>query len=566
MSGLVAIYVGTVAGIVALLSVVLIILYRKYKQDLKDLHATEPAMQEQTQHAVDMTMPPVYDDHQLDPVCIYEHELPPDVLPTVQPILVHSASDDHHVIPPEEDPLASSSPSRGISSEGPAETPSIALHLVEAADQTAAVASTTTLETYGTADDIAAGESINSSQASDVQINRLAMVASPQASSPASSIPRFINQEMLNLARVPSPPSYHVLNRVVDRSPFQHSARPSFHQHSHSSSDIDYFRAGYQENPSHQVRGSNVGNTRIRSYTISHTTPQDQHQHSHVVQGLGISTSHGHGRGEQSTEEDLPVTPRYSLEFPSHVPHQDHLDQHQHARAMHHALASSSTDVSRQQAGEPIGGGHGRIGHGPGTIAMHERSHSQPNDSSFATSWTVHSSLEEALGQRAHRQKHPGMRARASTLGESSKLLMHRVHSLLGKSSGSSSSSSLHSYSTPNESSENIAALHLQRHQRQPSQAEESDHIVVGMGIDQGRIETPVDQESGEQEIVEQETEDGSASSPFATEQEGQEEQEEGVELSLPSVPHTVSSFGQSTSESIPEVLIHSLGAPVAVS
>src|SRR5690554_3699527 len=95
----------------------------------------------------DMAMPPVYDDHQLDPVCIYEHELPPDVLPTVQPILVHSASDDHHDIPPEEDPLASSSPSRRISSEGPAETPSIALHLVEAADQAAAVVSTTTLET-----------------------------------------------------------------------------------------------------------------------------------------------------------------------------------------------------------------------------------------------------------------------------------------------------------------------------------------------------------------------------------------------------------------------------------
>jgi hypothetical protein len=99
-------YFGIAIACLTLLGVCGGILYSKYRQDMRAKVAQEQQIQERLQQVADLNLPPFYVDHELDPVCIYEHELPPDVLPPEQPIFVHSAfSDEGMLIPPEDDPL-----------------------------------------------------------------------------------------------------------------------------------------------------------------------------------------------------------------------------------------------------------------------------------------------------------------------------------------------------------------------------------------------------------------------------------------------------------------------------
>ncbi|KAF9282616.1 hypothetical protein BGZ68_005860 [Mortierella alpina] len=451
------IYAGAAVGVIALLGIGAAILYRKHQQDLKDMAAREQVVQERMQHVMDMNLPPFYVDHELDPVCIYEHELPLDAIPPVQPILVHSTSDEH-IIPPEDDPLASSPTIRPPLPQelSSFRFPSSSL-FTDSTEQVGGEATSLSRDLSPAADHAdAAQETLHSPalQGLTMPIANLptppapaALLSPPQEANAVS--PRIINEEMLSLARLPAPPSYHVPNLVIDRSPHHHPH--SHHQHSHSASEASQL-AG-----SSRFRDDYFGAVRIRSHTLSHPPPQQQQQEQHQR------------RTQDDQEGNLPPTPRYSLEFPSHVPHQRHLEQYRRAREQHAMRAPTcpSSPMISQSAldnGAPSG---------PQAFMMQERSYSQPYDSTWSMS---SSSLEEGLGQR-RQQRRPGTpRSRASTIGESSKLLMQRMQVLWKKTNGSAST--LNSPYASGQNSLNASTIHVDDRQGDGS-------CITGLGIDQ---------------------------------------------------------------------------------
>ncbi|CAO3565457.1 unnamed protein product [Mortierella alpina] len=476
------IYAGAAVGIVALLGIGAAILYHKHQQDLKDMAAREQVVQERMQHVVDMNLPPLYVNHELDPVCIYEHELPPDAVPPVQPILVHSTSDEH-IIPSEDDPLASSPtirpplPRELSSFRFPSSSSSTNHPERQVGDE----ATSPPRALSSTADLVDAAQETLHSPALHGLTMQIANMPSPPApaaflSPPldaAAASPRIISEEMLNLARLPAPPSYHVPNLVIDRSPLHHPH--SHHQHSHSVSDASQF-AG----PS-RVRDDYFGAVRIRSHTFSHPAPQQQHRHHHPQ------------RHTQEAQEDLPPTPRYSLEFPSHVPHQRHLEQYRRARAQHAMGAPTcpSSPMVSQSTFENSTPAR------PQAFMMQERSYSQP----YNPTWSVsNSSLEDGLGprrqqqQQQQHQRRPGTpRSRASTIGESSKLLMQRMQVLWKKTNGSAST--LNSPCVSGQNSLNASTIQLDDRQGDGS-------CIMGSGMEQDFTAVEFGQSSLEEAAV----------------------------------------------------------------
>ncbi|KAG0313261.1 hypothetical protein BGZ99_009005, partial [Dissophora globulifera] len=350
----------------------------------------------------DLNLPPFYADHELDPVCVYEHELPPGVIPPEQPILVDSPPDIYH-IPPEDDPLVVSPPplQRNNSSfpfnstpqpsgdysgdSGSITSPDVTFSAVVSTPQTEQASSG--LQTPS----IRSSDLQNSSYPSAIASSSSSVTSLPHS---IAASPRFVDQTMLRLARLQSPPSYDVPNRVVDRSPLGHPHHQQYrnsHHHSHSASDIQQFLVspsisnlrGQEDYFSHRGR--------MRSHTFSHSAPNpEQLQQPRAAE-----------------EEQLPATPRYSLEFPSTVPHQQYLEEHQRARAasLSNTAANSFGPTSLEGEGER---------QTLYSIPMQDRSPSQMSSSS-------------------DRQRKPVGRSRASTIGESSRLLVQRMHSLLGR-------------------------------------------------------------------------------------------------------------------------------------
>ncbi|KAI8349309.1 hypothetical protein B0O80DRAFT_489560 [Mortierella sp. GBAus27b] len=403
------VYVGVVLGAVVLLGVSIGIIYYQHRKEvsrietLRETHAR--VIQDRMQQVVDQNLPPFYVDHERDPVCVYEHELPPDVIPPEQPILVHSESHHTHPTLPDHHPLVAASPSplsphHGNPSSFPFPTMTERPSPVNA-------------------------ESVHNSRAS---IHSMQQDGSRSLTSPAPAIlapspsgtasPRMVDQQMLRLARLPAPPSYDVPNRVVDRSPFMHSHhhRHQHHTHSYSTSDVTQLMTPPPPAAAAAAAAPQdyFGPGRARSRTISHTT-SDQH----VNQVHQNSHSHGQVGGS------LPATPRYSLEFPSHIPHHLHLAEYWRARALHDRTPSSSQPSS--PASMPLSriDSNGSTLARPHMLTMQDRSHSdvQPYN---------HSPFPATLDQQRQRngQRLRGSRPRASTVGESSKLLVQRMQQL----------------------------------------------------------------------------------------------------------------------------------------
>ncbi|KAF9134485.1 hypothetical protein BGW39_006945 [Mortierella sp. 14UC] len=362
-------YFGIAVGCIALLGICGGIIYRKYRQDVKVKLAVEQEIQDRLQHVVDLNLPPFYIDHELDPVCIYEHELPPDVLPPVQPIFVHSASDDSMLIPPEDDPLVAHSTATAPSIASTTNdhlamlfSPAIAVNNVETGREGS------TLNAAQTQDGYFAPVNTPTPPLQAAFFSPVMRCPTTPSSVLSSSIPtvaRSINQEMIVLARVRAPPSYDVPNG-------------------------DYF-----------------GHVRIRAHTFSHSSSSSPTQ-AFLQQ---LQQQHFHYQQERADEETLPETPRYSLEFPADVPHEHHLKQHQRSRT-HYDNSSGSNSMTR-----------------PRLIRWQEAIPSSPL-LMFEQTTTTSSSRRGAR---------PVLRARASTLGESSKALMQRMHSLLRHSTSARS-------------------------------------------------------------------------------------------------------------------------------
>ncbi|KAF9313612.1 hypothetical protein BG003_005023 [Podila horticola] len=398
----VGMYVAISVGSSVLLGVCVGILYRKHQQDLKELRQQERIVLDRFQLVAENNLPPFYIDHELDPVAIYEHELPPDVIPASEPILVQSSSED--VILPEEDPLVSSPPfTRGLSIP---QMPS----LNRASDSNPATNTSAPQETLSPVssprqDSLSVpieGLTLQSAGLSS-STTSFTLPTSPEPAmvgSPISPNTPITHEELMTLAQLPPPPSYDVPNRIVDQSPMM---------------ELSSFNFGSPLTPS----SNDYFTHRARSHTFSHPSSArrhnyQQHQHHH---------SESHVR--QQEEANLPATPRYSLEFPSHIPHELHLQQHQQARASSFVTSStSSTAFSTPR---------------PDTQSPHmlqSRSFSQPGYYQLPSA----AASSESLGYGRRARQIPGTRGRSSTIGESSKLLIQRMQSLWRKTSGGSSS------------------------------------------------------------------------------------------------------------------------------
>ncbi|KAF9296873.1 hypothetical protein BGZ74_010113 [Mortierella antarctica] len=407
-------------GSSALLGVCVGILYHRHQQDLKELWQQEQIIRDRFQLVAENNLPPFYIDHELDPVAIYEHELPPDVVPAAEPILIQSSSED--VIPPEEDPLMSSPPfTRGLS------TPRIP-SLNQASESNTATTTPATHETLA---------SVSSSRQDSLSVpiegftvqtfgpssstTSFTLPTSPEATmvaAPMSPNTPITHEELMTLAQLPPPPSYDVPNRIVDQSPMMEFSSFSFGSPHSSASTTFPERALTPSAP------NDYFTQRARSHTFSHPPSAPHHRH--------VYHRHQHHHSEsqvrhQQQEASLPQTPRYSLEFPSHIPHELHLQQYQQARASSFVTSSSSStafSTPRVDASSPH--------------MLQSRSFSQPGSGYYHQSSAAASSETLALGgsSRRARQTPAGARGRSSTIGESSKLLIQRMQSLWRKTAG----------------------------------------------------------------------------------------------------------------------------------
>ncbi|KAF9423770.1 hypothetical protein BGZ94_008171 [Podila epigama] len=466
----VGLYVAIAAGVIALLAIGAGILYYKHRQDIKHRQIHERIIRERLQHVVENNLPPFYSDHELDPVAIYDHELPPDVVPATEPIIVQSASDDL-VILPEEDPLVTS-PSflRSLSNPlmatthsspimaalaGTTTTTTTAVATTATAgaepivlsnaisDETGALDSNTVSLAIGSATPSPSAQplarspallprsssssfhsmngdsnllttrpslsSLSSAHTRDMPIaTPAAALLSPMPQTPIMTpLPPITPEELLDLAQLPPPPHYDVLNRIVDRSPMVELTSFNFGSPMPLSTSpqvplataTDYF-----------------GQHRARSHTFSHPPPPASVHHHLYQQHLHHSQSHVGIHQEQS----LPPTPRYSLEFPSHIPHEQHLERYQRARA-------SSFRVETPPLSEAENSPH--------MLHLQGRSLSQPGYYQPSIDASHLSDSQGSSINSGRRRRIPGgARSRSSTLGDSSKLLLQRVHSLWKKS------------------------------------------------------------------------------------------------------------------------------------
>ncbi|KAG0279416.1 hypothetical protein BGZ95_001287 [Linnemannia exigua] len=423
-------YFGIAVGCIALLAVSGGIIYRKHRQDAKVKLAVEQEVQDRLQQVV---------------VCIYEHELPPDVLPPVQPIFVHSASDDTMHIPPEDDPLvAQSSAAREIQSPSITSTtnhhpamlfsPPITIDHPETGRPGTPLSAAQAQESYFEPININMPTPPPQAALFSPVMQGPTTPSSVFSSSSIPTVPRSINQEMINLARVRAPPSYDVPNVVVDRSPL-------YHPSTHSSPYTSFTEDGH-------LQDDYFGHVRNRAHTFSHPSSslpnqaflqQLQQHHRQQLQQQQQQQQEQHYR-QPLEEEELPATPRYSLEFPSDVPHELHLEQHQRSRAQYDnsVLIQSPSSFTTIRSWDYEQG-----------IQSHDRpspsfsTQSQPGSHTsspllmFEQTTTFPS--PGSTGGSSRRGSRPGLRARASTLGESSKALMQRMHSLLRHSTSAQS-------------------------------------------------------------------------------------------------------------------------------
>ncbi|KAF9095624.1 hypothetical protein BGX27_001251 [Mortierella sp. AM989] len=493
---------------------------------------------EQTQQiVVDPNVLPSYVDHELDPVCVYEHELPPDVVAPVYPILVHSTD---IIIPPEDDPLVATTPSirRGISSINLPEASSSTLSVEVMESINNATPDATDVREFPEApgtDETQDAVSHYATSLTSIRPNHQSSstslsTPSIRASSPLSiaSSPRLIDQNMLNMARLASPPSYGTSNRVIARSPL---SRPHSHQHTRSATDARQFMLSpTPQRPSPQEDYFGHVNNRARSHTFSHPEPFQSHA------------------AQQSQDPELPSTPRYSLEFPSNVPHEHHLEEHRRARDQY-AVWETSLYTDDEQT--------------PGSH------HTQPFSQTYSPALTPTSLLTPNTRDAVFRSGSPAStgqtrgrasaRPRASTIGESSKLLIQKVQQALWRKSPqipregifdprfeNSSTPNIHHNEQEEMGSSSVVGLGIELHE---TEAESSDAVVIAIEPEQER---------------EGESSGSSTSSLISSSSEQREEVQEGS--TAISMHPTGLSISRTSPTEVMDVSIPTISIPLAAS
>ncbi|KAF9170996.1 hypothetical protein BGX20_008253 [Mortierella sp. AD010] len=568
--------VGIVIGSVFIVVACGAVLYYFWDHIISEFSQTQQQAQEQMRQVVDQTVPPDYNRHELDPVCVFEHELHPYVAAGAQPILIRSSSADF-IIPPEEDPLVITSTPRTSFMPFPEPTSTFSADVQEntnnipASIATPPPAATTAVATAtATGDSNASGTQESQSPESQVSITPNPSTPTP---GPSTGPPRFVNQSMLNMAHLTSPPSYDVPNRIVAVSPL--SITHSRHHHSRSASDVPQFMPSPANTPGMQQ--SYYGQVRTRSHTISHPEPYQPPTTS-------ITSAN------QGETADIP---RYSLEFPSSIPHERHLEEHQRARAQYQQWESfHRQEHSIQMQSQPFSQFY--------SPSVSTTSSFTPNTRDAVFGSGSPSSSSSILGRGRSNTRG---RRRASTIGESSKLLIQRMQALwrrTSQSAGGAGESSGFSPRFENSLTPNFQHRHHHHqqqqqyqyndHQQQRHQQQEMDSGFVGLGIEQqqmqqqgehqvqqaGEVETEVETEAeteaennNDAVIVVEPEEESNSSSPSGSASSSspgqiQEEQGHHEESSVASVhPTHISITGTRPSEAM-DLSIHTVSAPLA--
>ncbi|KAF9997404.1 hypothetical protein BGZ80_009475 [Entomortierella chlamydospora] len=548
--------VGIVLGSVFIVVACGAVLYYFWDHIISEFSQTQQQAQEQMRQVVDQTVPPDYNRHELDPVCVFEHELHPYVVAGAQPILVHSSSADF-IIPPEEDPLVIASTPRASFMPFPEPTSTFSADVQENTNNIpASIATPAAAAAAATATATATGDS-NASEIQESQSPESQISITPNPSTPTSGLstgpPRFVNQSMLNMAHLASPPSYDVPNRVVAVSPL--SIPHSRHHHSRSASDVPQF----MPSPANTLgmQQSYYGQVRTRSHTISHPEPYQP--------PTTTVTS--------ATQEETPDTPRYSLEFPSNVPHERHLEEHQRARAQYEQWELfHRQEHSILMQGQPFSQFY--------SPSVSTTSSFTPNTRDAVFGSGSPSSSSSILGRG---RANSGGRPRASTIGESSKLLIQRMQALLRRTSQSAGGAGENGGFSPR--FENSLTPNLQQQQRQRQEMESG---FVGLGIEQQQAQQQGEhqvQQAGEAEteaeteaensndvaiVVEPEEESNGSSSPSSTSpsssEQRQEEQDHHEDSSVASVHSTQISITRTRHSEAMDLSIPTISAPLTAS
>ncbi|KAG0244194.1 hypothetical protein BGW41_000181 [Actinomortierella wolfii] len=208
------------------------ILFYQHRRDIKRLRASQAEAEARAAHAAANDLPPEYIDHVHDPVCIYEHELPPEAAALARPILVHSMSQDQLVSLPNQDPLSVTSASNGtsgaigprpetvspqVSPLSPAEgQDEISLHHTPS---NASLASGAIHETIPSPTISALRQQGGPSTPVDLGTVSNPSLLSLPLSTISTSYTRSDLELELELADLPPPPSYDTPNRTVEVSP-----------------------------------------------------------------------------------------------------------------------------------------------------------------------------------------------------------------------------------------------------------------------------------------------------------------------------------------------------------
>ncbi|KAF9330293.1 hypothetical protein BGZ91_000194 [Linnemannia elongata] len=355
MSAQVAIYVSAFLGMTALMGLFAGLIYRRHRMMVNQHRAYERMAQERIRQAQDENLPPFYIDHVRDRACVFEGEPPPDntFLRTLEVVVVRprrqeSMQDliDAGIVSPgtgntgagsgtgteDQSQATPSSPHShhrrnpssmmGLPDLVVSEMPHLGLGIpvVESG-----VIRPTPAALRRPMRAMTSNNNTPSNLAAAVLVPPVPTLA---ATIHGDSISHDIGDGQEGIHTLPPPPSYdithtHSATGVVEPQSFTQPV-------SASPTAGDYFT--HHQPHSHHQHYHNHTNTQQDNYQQQTSTPSPSL--SVIEQQLNPPSS-------------TPIeTPRYSDEFPSHIPHEQHLEGYRRARAI--------SDVSlRQQEGSP---------------------------------------------------------------------------------------------------------------------------------------------------------------------------------------------------------------------
>ncbi|KAF8949490.1 hypothetical protein BGZ47_000031 [Haplosporangium gracile] len=344
MSVQVAIYVSAFLGMTVLMGLFAGLIYRRHRMMVNQHRAYERMAQERIQHAQDENLPPFYIDHVRDRACVFEGELPPDnnFLRTLEVVIVRprrqeSMQDfiDAGIVPPgagnaETSTGTGTGTGSGLGTEDQSEATSSSPRSHHRRNPSS---------TLGLPDLIISGVPHLGTPVVESGVIRPTPAAlrrpmramtsnnAPSALAAAVLLPSVpilavtirddntnndVGDGQESTHTLPPPPSYDITHTHVTASFAEIDS--NIHPASAPSAPADYFTHHHPHGHHHH----------------------HNHSHTHTQQHNNQTSTPLSAIEYQQNPSSTPTieTPRYSDEFPSHIPHEQHLDGYQRARAI----------------------------------------------------------------------------------------------------------------------------------------------------------------------------------------------------------------------------------------